>query len=246
MLVDKPEGNYRFLPGTGEPPFCNAVLADAGYEIVRATLERPLPYREGFELIDQHLKALSRPRQALCGLELRCREPYTPEGFRAFNLEYAALLTEWGLYGGAVGTGTTARTNIAPALHAPAEQVLFAFAYTVPSVTDRPTFVVSGATGGRVVESPDADRQRVANIVQTLSERLEQMGVTWEQTTETVVYAPQDIGAVLREELLPRIGSAVLNGIRWFPGRAPVAGSEIELGTHGVLQELRIPVLDAP
>ena len=52
--------------------------------------------------------------------------------------------------------------------------------------------------------------------------------------------APQDIEAPLRSEVLPRIGTAVLNGIRWFPSRAPVIGSEIELGAHGVRQELRV------
>jgi hypothetical protein len=242
MLAAKPEGNYRFVPGSGETPFCNAVIADPGYEILRATLERPIPYRSGFDLIEQHLKALGRPRQALCAVELRCAKPYTREEFRTFNVEYADLLRTWGLYGGAVGTGSTARTNIAPALHAPAEQVLFAFSYTVPSTSDRPTFVVSGATGGRVEESSDAVRQRVANIVQTLDDRLKEMGVSWDLTTETVAYAPQDIELALRSELLPRIGTAVLNGVRWFPGRAPVVGSEIELGTHGVRQELRVPV----
>ena len=38
------------------------------------------------------------------------------------------------------------------------------------------------------------------------------------------------------------IGSTVLNDVRWFPSRAPVVGGEIELGTHGVRQELRVPV----
>ena len=242
MLAAKPEGNYRFLPSGGEIPFCNAVLSDPGYEIVRATLERPIPYRAGFELVEDHVKALGRPRQALCGVELRCAEPYTLEGFRAFNVEYAALLSSWGLYGGEIGTGSTARTNIAPTLQAPREQVLFAFSYTVPSTSARPTFVVSGAPGGRVEESPDGVRKVVANIVQTLDERLREIGVSWDSTTETVAYAPQDIEPALRSELLPRIGTAVLNGVRWFPGRAPVIGSEIELGTHGVRQEIRVPI----
>ena len=241
MHVSEASGNYGYLPSSGEPPFCNAVIANVGYEIVRATLECPIPYRAGFELIEQHLGALDRPRQALCGIELRCAEPYTRDDFRAFNVEYAVLLISWGKYGGAVGTGTTARTNIAPLLHAPSEQVLFAFSYTLPSTTSRPTFVVSGATGGRVEESPDAVRQKVSNIVEVLDNRLKEIGVTWELTTETVVYAPENIEAALRSELLPRIGPAVLNGVRWFPGRAPVVGTEIELGTHGVRQELRVP-----
>jgi hypothetical protein len=242
MLVAKPEGNYRFVAGTGEAPFCGAVIADAGHEIVRAIFDRPLPWREGFLLIEKHLGALGRPRQALCGVELRCAEPYTPEGFRAFNAEYADVLTDWGLYSGGPGTGSTARTNIAPTLHPPAEQVIVAFAYTVPSLGGRPTFVVSGATGGRVEPSPDATRLRVANIVKTLSERMAEMGVGWDLTTEVIAYTPDDIEAALRDELLPRIGDAVRNGVRLVPGRAPVAGGEVEIGTHGVRQELRISV----
>ncbi len=247
MLVAKPEGNYRFFPSSGESelPFCNSVIADPGHEIVRATLDRPIPYRAGFELVEQHLKALGRPRQALCGLELRCSEPYTSEGFRAFNAKYAELLGSWGLHGGTPGSGCTARTNVAPALQAPSEQVLFAFSYTVPSTTDRPTFVVSGAAAGRArpgAPSADVVREKVASMVQALEDRLKEMGVSWELTTETVAYAPQDIEPALRAELLPWIGTAVLNGIRWFPSRAPVIGSELELGTHGVRQELRIAV----
>ncbi len=242
MLVSKPEGNYRYLPSsTGglQLPFCNGVIADAGYEIVRATLEHPVPYRAGFDLIESHLKALGRPRQALCGFELRCTEPYTVDGFRAFNVEYAQLLGTWGLHGGAPGTGTTARTNVAPVLHQPVEQVLFAFSYTVPSSTDRPAFVLSGAAAGRDQVST---REKVAALVQTLDDRLKEMGMSWDLTTETVAYAPQDIEASLRSELLPRIGTAVLNGIRWFPSRAPVTGTEVELGAHGVRHEIRLAV----
>jgi hypothetical protein len=245
MLVAKPEGNYRYLPSAGEAPFCSAVIADAGYEIVRATFETAVPYRRGFELIEAYLRDLGRPRQALCAVELRCAEPYTPEGFRAFNADYAEILPAWGLSAGAAGTGTTARTNIAPVAFPPREQVMTGFAYTVPSTSTRPTFVVSGATGGRVAESLDATRQRVANIVQTLTGRLEELQVTWAQTTEILVYAPNDLGTVLETELLPVVGTAVENGVRWLPGRAPVLGGEVELGTHGVLQELRIPVTSA-
>lgn len=247
MLVANPEGNYRFYPSSAGAglPFCNSVIADPGYEIIRATLERQVPYEAGFELIEQHLKALGRPRPALCGVELRCAEPYTLEGFRAFNAVYAKLLSAWGLHDGVPGSGRTARTNIAPTLHAPREQVLFAFSYTAPSTVDRPTFVVSGAAAGRgrpVDPSMDPVREKVRTMVQALEDRLQVMAVSWELTTETVAYAPQDIEPALRAELLPRIGTAVLNGIRWFPSLAPVIGSELELGTHGVRQELRVPV----
>ena len=103
MLGTKPEGNYHYLPITieSEPqewevPFCCGVVADAGYEIVRATFERPVPWQDGFSLIDRHLKAIKRPCQALCGIELLCAAPYTREGFLEFNGKYAEVLTKWG------------------------------------------------------------------------------------------------------------------------------------------------------
>ena len=245
MLDAKPEGNYRYLPSTGGTPFCSGVIADAGYEIVRATFESPVPWRHGYELIDGHLKALGRPRQALCGLELRCAAPYTWEGFLEFNVKYAEVLSEWGLYGGKVGTGSTARTNIAPSYNAPAEQVMVAFAYTVPSSTSRPTFVVSGtpAIGVRQGETTaDATREQVAWMVNALEERMKELGVSWSLTTAFIAYTPFDIEPTLRAEVVPKIGSAVLNGIRWFPGHAPVGGGGIEMGTYGVIQEIRVAV----
>jgi hypothetical protein len=61
--------------------------------------------------------------------------------------------------------------------------------------------------------------------------------------TEVVVYAPRDVWPVLRAELVPKIGPAVLNGIRWSPGSAPVGGGGIEMGIHGVRQGLRVSVM---
>jgi hypothetical protein len=245
MLVDKTNGNYRFFPSTGGSPFCNGVIADPGYEIVYATFERPVQWQAGFQRVAEYLANLGRPHQALCGLELRCSAPYTQEGFLEFNGGYGEVLSEWGLYEGAVGTGSTTRTNIAPGYQAPGEEVMTAFSYTVPSNTERPTFVVSGTPAGPVRRgeaTAEANREQVARIVEILEERLEALGVSWDLTTDIVVYAPRNLEPVLRTALLPRIGSAVLNGIRWSPGSAPVGGGGIELGTYGIRQQLRVAV----
>ena len=82
-LVGQSAGSYHFLPGGGALPFCGGVVADSGYEIVHAVLRRPIPWREGFGLIERHLAALGRPRAALCAVELRCGKPYTREQFFA-------------------------------------------------------------------------------------------------------------------------------------------------------------------
>jgi hypothetical protein len=238
MALTKAEGNYRYLPTTGGTPFCNAVIADQGYEIVHCTLEHPLPYRAGFGLIEKHLKSHGRPRNALCGVELRCSTPYTREGFEAFNREYAELLRGWGLYQGAVGTGSTTRTNIAPASEAPAEQVLFAFAYTVASEAPRPTFVVSGA--GPWDFPPDINRVQIARTAEIVEGRLRDLGLSWDLTTDIFVYMPGEFEPDLRAELIPKIGLATFNDVRWFPGLPPVVGSAIEIGTQGIRRRLRV------
>ena len=55
-LVPCPAGQYRFLPGI--EPFSSGVVAVPGHEITHVTLQAPIPYREGFALIDRHLRAL--------------------------------------------------------------------------------------------------------------------------------------------------------------------------------------------
>ncbi|HEX5369936.1 MAG TPA: RidA family protein [Dehalococcoidia bacterium] len=242
MLSNDTAGNYRFIPSSSGVPFCDGVVADTGYEIVRATLDRPLPYRAGFDLIERHLASLGRPRQALCALELRCAGQYeSRDAFQAFNADYAALLTSWGKFDDATGVGSTTRTNIAPLYDPPAEQVLFAFAYTIPSAIGRPTFVISGATTRDGEDSPEAVREKAANILDVLGSRLAALDLAWDLATDTFVYAPGSPEAILDETALDKLGATIRNGVRWFPGLAPVVGSRLEIGAQGLLQELRIP-----
>jgi hypothetical protein len=242
MLVEQPRGNYRFLPGAPALPFCGAVAADPGYEIVRVRLDRPPPWREGFGRIEAHLAALGRPRQALCSVELRCARPYTPDGFAAFNVGYADLLREWGLL--VDGRSSTTRTNVAPELAAPAEQVLFSFAYTVPAADAPATFVIAGATERPDLRpgeaSSEALREKTADVVASLSARLEALDQDWSAVTDVAVYTAHDALAALSSELLPRLGPAALNGLRWFASRPPIVGLEVEVDARSVRQELRL------
>ena len=243
MLLAQPPGNYRFLAGDGHLPFCDAVVADPGYEIVRAQLDRPLPWREGFALAERHLAGLGRPKQALCAVELRCAEPYAPEAFAEFNRGYADLLRDWGLFVGDLGS--TTRTNVAPEHEAPTEQVMFAFAYTVPAPDARPTFVISGAPEDDDVRpgetSPDALRAKTANVRDILAARLAAIDQAWPAVTQIAVYAPHDHAlAAVRAELLPHLGPAVLNGLRWFPSWPPIVGYEIEIDCRGLRTEIRL------
>src|SRR4051812_13907970 len=139
-LIDNPHGGYRFL--TGIAPYSAGVLAAPGYEIVRATLRAPLPYQAGFELIERHLAEQSRPRAALCAVELRAPQPWSFEGFARFNADYQRLLDDWDVL--LDGHNPIARTNVAPSVAAPSQTALYAFSYSAPSDLP-PTFVVAGA-----------------------------------------------------------------------------------------------------
>ena len=72
-------GSYRFLPGIA--PFSSGAAALPGHQVVHATTGTPIPWREGFDLIDRHLRAEGRPRAALCAIELRSPAPFTFAGF---------------------------------------------------------------------------------------------------------------------------------------------------------------------
>ena len=129
QLLDHPLGNYRFF--TGIAPYSAGVVAMSGHEIVRVTLAQPIPYRQGFDLIDGYLRNVGRPRQALCAIELRLPAPRSFTGFIDFNRDYRAILADWQILVGE--HNPVARTNIAPAFAPPAEPSLYAFPIPFPA-----------------------------------------------------------------------------------------------------------------
>ena len=84
-----------------------------------------------------------RPRQALCGIELRSPRPFTFQGFADFNGGYVDILKSWDIL--LDGLNPVARTNVAPEVDPPGEPLLYGFSYTVPSGQTAITFVVAGA-----------------------------------------------------------------------------------------------------
>jgi hypothetical protein len=246
MLRDCVSGGYRFLPGI--PAFSSGVIALPGREIVHATLAGPVPWREGFALIERHLRDVARPRTALCGIELRSPVPFTFEGFAVFNEGYRSLLAEWGIL--VDGENPIPRTNVAPVAAAPAEPSLYAFSYTVPGTTPAPTFVVAGAgemrDRGRGAEgivrhgdtSPDAMREKARFVMGVMQERLRALGGDWGRVTAIDVYTAQPVHAFLVDEILRPAGAAAIHGVRWFPSRPPIQGLEFEVDLRGVAREL--------
>ena len=246
MLRDCRNGGYRFLPGISA--FSSGTVAMPGFEIVHATLARPVPWREGFSRIERHLREVGRPRAALCGIELRSPKPFTVDGFAEFNGGYRALLDEWGLLVGA--DNPIPRTNVAPVASAPAEPSLYAFAYTVAGATPAPTFIVAGAgemsdrgqgAAGIVRHgdtSPAGMREKARFVMGVMGERLRGLGADWTRATAVDIYTAEPIHGFLLEDVLRPIGATAIHGVRWFPSRPPVQGLEFEMDVRGVAREV--------
>jgi hypothetical protein len=249
QLLTHPHGNYQFL--TGIAPYSAGVVAQPGYALVRATLQTPLPYEQGFALLDRHLASVRRPLQALCAIELRLPAPLSFQGFIDFNVGYRRLLAERALLVG--GLNPVARTNIAPAVAAPPEPALYAFSYTVPAVHDAPTFVVAGAGDlqdqgvldpSAVVRPGETSRaalsEKVATVMTVMQERLTGLGRTWAETTAVDLYTIQDIQPLLAEQILAPLGVAATHGLHWFYSHPPIADLVFEMDVRGVYQEIRL------
>ncbi len=248
-LLDNTAGNYRFL--TGIAPYSAGVIAMPGYEVVRATLQRPIPYEAGFELIAARLAAADRPRAALCAVELRLPTPLSFAGFAEFNGGYQSLLANWDLP--VDGRNPVARTNIAPALAAPETPSLYAFSYTMPSNTPGPTFVVAGAgdlrdqadlSAAAVVRpgetSPAALREKASAVMAVMQERLRGLGADWESVTAVDIYTAESVDSYLADVVMAPIGRAAIHGVTWHFSRPPIADLVYEMDLRGVHHEFRI------
>ena len=115
MLIENPKGNYSFLKGIA--PYSGGAVASRGFEVEHARLQPALPLHVGFAAVDKHLKAVGRPRQALCAMELRSPRPFTFQGFADFNAGYVDILKSWDILQN--GLTPVARTNVAPEVDPP-------------------------------------------------------------------------------------------------------------------------------
>ena len=246
MLIAQPKGHYHFLQGID--PYSCGVVADPGYEIVHVTLAEPLPWRAGFDRIDDHLASIGCDRQALCAIELRSPAPFDMQGFIDFNQQYCAVLREWDLYLGDLNP--LARTNVAPFHDPPPTPSLHAFSHIVPNdQINRKTLIVAGAgelREGILVEegilhpgdtSPAAMREKASYVMQVMEQRLAGLGGSWELINATDVYTIYPLDGILEEILLPPLGPARRHGIRWHYTRPPVVDIDFEMDLHGVVSE---------
>ena len=243
-LREHREGGFRFLATSPEAPYSAGVVAMEGYEIVHAGARREVPVREGFALIERHLREQGRPRTALCGVELRGARPYTPEEWSAangFNAGYRAVLKEWGLFVG--GFPTVARTNVVPVVEPPAEQVLHGFSYTVPASGDAEkggeTFVTSGAPEALEMWATEVNvGERLVSSLEAIGRAVSGLGRTWEEATRVNVYVREGISTELAVAALRAIGGAARQGLHWYLTLTPLLGPYLECDARGVRREV--------
>ncbi len=246
MLIDHPHGQYRFLKGIA--PYSCGVVAHADHEILHVTLARSLPWRVGFQRIEQFLADAHVARTALCGIQLRCPAPYTMREFSQFNDQYLAVLKEWKLLLG--GVNPVARTNVSPQNDPPSEPELFAFSYVKESpLITVPTFLVAGA--GELREgilkeqnivrkgecTSDAINEKADFVMDVMTQRLDQLMCRWEQVSRVNVYTIHPVDDVLETIVLPRLGPSRRHGVHRYHARPPVLDIEFEMDMRGVRSE---------
>ena len=240
-------GGYRYIKSVFQ--YSAGVAAEAGFEIHRARLARPLPLADGFRAVERHLAAIGRPTTAFCACELRSPEPFSEQGFIDFNRTYVVTLERWGLYKDEANP--VARTNVCPMYGAPSSPSLYAFSYTVPGTAK--SFVVAG--GGEAAEGKGSYRERIVRygdtsleglrekmrfVVGAMGRRLSALGFGWADAASTQAYSVHDIGALVGPEIAAR--GAAPNGVTWHFCRPPVVGIDFEMDVRGAARELMLQV----
>ncbi|MDP6391016.1 MAG: RidA family protein [Alphaproteobacteria bacterium] len=242
--VENAAGNYIFLPGI--EPFSSGAAAMPGHEVVHGVLRTPVPWRQGFALIDRHLNAAGRPRQALCGIELRCPAPMSLDGFAEFNAGYRELLSDWEILLDDINP--VARTNVSPVVGPPDETLLYGFSYTVPAEDTPRTFVgagggetTGGGLGGIVREgdtSAGAMAAKSARVMEIMQARLSGLGMDWGDVTAVNVYTAVTDASYLAAQLVEKIGAHAVHGVHWYLSRPPIVGLDFEMDLRGYRQKL--------
>ncbi len=242
---DFTKGGYRYIKGLFQ--YSAGVAALPGFEIERVRFSSPLPIKEGYAAIEDHLKSMGRPIEAFCACELRSPAPFDDDGFRDFNREYIKPLMEWGIVVGE--DNPIARSNVCPKVGAPTEPVFYAFSYTVPSTSSsRGSFIIAGSAespeGNTKYEeetvrygeqSPDAMREKAQWVLGEMERRLSALEFKWADVSVTQVYSVYDIHPFLEEEIVGR--GAAEGGVTWQYCRPPLDVLDYEMDVRGVALE---------
>jgi hypothetical protein len=246
--MDHPTGNYQYVPMATDPrivggaPYSSGVRALPGYEIVNAVFQSPLPYREGFAAAASHLDTIGRPQSALCAVEVRVPRPLTVEEFASFNVDYRALLSEWGVV--VDGQIPVARSNVALPGNASSDVHLYGVSYTVPAREASRSFFVSASPEQSTVRpgetTPDALREKVASAMQDIQSRLAALERDWSEVTALGIYTAHNLYPLLETDIIAALGPAAVHGVHWYFGAPPIVGIEIEIDVRSIRQTYRL------
>ena len=206
MLIAHPHGHYHFLQGID--PYSCGVIADPGYEIVHVTLSRALPWREGFDRIDAHLKAENwAARSNATHLSHDAIRPPSEPVLHAFS--YVV-----------VNDQIDRQTLIVAGAGELREGILVTEGLIRPGDT-----------------SPESMREKATYVMQVMDQRLKGLGGDWDLINEVNVYTIFPLEGILEDILLPTMGPAHRHGIRWYYTRPPVVDIDFEMDLHGVVRE---------
>lgn len=242
--VEFVSGGYSYLPGVFQ--YSAGVAAMPGFEIFRVTFRKAPLLREGFRAAEEIIKAAGRPLTAFAACELRSPGQFSEPAFRAFNESYVEVLDNWGLI--VDGANPVARSNVCPEIAPPAEPVMFAFSYAVPTAAAAPTFIIAGS--GEVPEgkanyrdhivspgdlSPAGLRNKVRFVRQEMERRLAGFGLAWGDVTAAQAYSIRNFHDCLADELIAE--GVAGHGLIWHYCRPPIVGLDFEMDCRGVLRE---------
>ncbi len=237
-------GGYRFVPGVFQ--YSAGVAAQPGFRIEHVRFQEPVPLADGFRRIEEIIRTAGRPLTSFCACELRSPEPFSEEGFRAFNEIYVGTLSRWGMLAGEYNP--VARSNVCPEIDAPPAPSFHAFAFTVEDAEAPPSFCIAGS--GEAPEgkgnyrdhivrlddtSPEGLKEKAVFVLGEMERRMGLLGFEWSDTTATQVYSVFDIFPFLAEEIVAR--GAAKAGIIWHLDRPPVQGLDYEMDCRGVHHE---------
>jgi hypothetical protein len=248
------DGGYRYLPSVFQ--YSAGVAAEPGFQLMQARFRSPLPIKEAFILIEQHLKKIGRPLTAFAHCELRSPRQFDDQGFIDFNRTYVKTLEQWGIYrASSVGSefiNPVARTNVCPEYFGPSEVEMYAFTFSIPVSSEVPrSFVISG--GGDARPGPEPYRERIVAygdtskeglkikmefVADEMNKRLESLGFHWGDVTSVQAYTVHNMGGLVEEVFAKR--GRMRCGINWYFARPPVSGLDFEMDLRGSVDQIFI------
>jgi hypothetical protein len=206
-----PGGGYRFLPGIA--PFSSGAAASPGHQVVHATLRAPIPWREGFVLIDRHLHA--EAPSARRAVRHRAPEPGTVQlrGIRRVQRRVSGTARRVEAPGRRRESDCSHEPS-RPSSERPPSPRSTGFGYTIPGASARPTFIVAGAGEMRdrgvgaegIVRhgetSADADARESRARDEHDAGAPARLGVGWADVTTIDIYTAQPIESFVADTVL--------------------------------------------